>query len=188
MEFLKKKRQSQGLSQRSLARKAGVSFRCVQQLEAEAHNWRVGSMRRVGQALGLPQCGLDYFCGRYLSLVPDSVEDISIRIHHDGTASWRIHLFDFVDRFRYNRNPALIDRPPISELDDSIRSLIASTVEALCIELETPIPSWCRGIPALKHPWFVSSIENLKASALVESPAAFRKRNIFVLGNFLDRA
>jgi hypothetical protein len=34
----------------------------------------------------------------------------------------------------------------------------------------------------------VSGVENLKAMALVESPAWFRRRNVFVLGNFLNRA
>jgi transcriptional regulator with XRE-family HTH domain len=188
MEMLRNTRESRGYSQRLLARKAGVSFRCVQQLEAPAHNWRVQSLQRVGRALGLPNGGLDYFCGRYLSLVPDSIEDISVRILQDGSDSWRIHLFNFVDRFRSDREPALIERPPISELDMRIRALIASTVDALCSESGVPASSWCRGIPALEHPWFVSGVENLKAMALVESPASFRERNIFVLGNFLDRA
>ncbi|NCO37375.1 MAG: hypothetical protein COZ06_23865 [Armatimonadetes bacterium CG_4_10_14_3_um_filter_66_18] len=43
-------------------------------------------------------------------------------------------------------------------------------------------------LPPLPEPWFVSGIENLKATALVESPTHFRKRRIFVLGNFLERA
>jgi hypothetical protein len=43
-------------------------------------------------------------------------------------------------------------------------------------------------VEALDSPWFVAGIENLKASALVESPVRFRKRNIFVLANFLERA
>jgi hypothetical protein len=34
----------------------------------------------------------------------------------------------------------------------------------------------------------VAGRESLKAMALVESPVWFRRRNIFVLGNFLDRA
>lgn len=188
MKMLRETRESRGYSQRILASKAGVSFRCVQQLEGAVHNWRVESMQRVGRALGLPEGALDYFCDRYLSLTPDSVEEISVRIHHDGFESWRIHLFNFVDRLRSDRNPKLIDRPPINEIDDRIRSLIASTVEALCVELEFSIPSWCRGIPRLERPWFVSGIENLKSTALVESPAAFRQRNLFVLGNFLERA
>ena len=39
----------------------------------------------------------------------------------------------------------------------------------------------------LDKPWFVSGFENLKSTALIESPLNFRKRNIFVLGNFLTR-
>jgi hypothetical protein len=41
---------------------------------------------------------------------------------------------------------------------------------------------------ALSEPWFVSGMENLKASALLESPLPFRRNNVFVLGNFLSRA
>lgn len=40
----------------------------------------------------------------------------------------------------------------------------------------------------LPEPWFVAGVENLKATALVESPLPFRRNNIFVLGNFLSRA
>lgn len=187
MKSLRNTRESRGFSQRSLAQKAGVSFGCIQQLESSQHNWRKESMQRVGQALDLPKDGFNYFCERYLSLIPDSVEEVSVRIHLDGDGSWKIHLFNFVDRFRSERNFELIERPPIFELAEPICALIASTVEALCSELEITAPSWCRGIPALKHPWFVAGIENLKASALVESPTTFRKRNIFVLNNFLER-
>ena len=177
-----------GISQRALAKKAGVSFRCVQQLEEPDHNWRVESMQRIGAALNLPKGGLDYFCDLFLSLTPDSVEDISLRILGDGPDSWKIHLFDFVDRFRRERDPKLIESPPVRGLDARLKSIIASTVESLCLECGLPAPSWCKGVPSLDHPWFVSGIENLKAMSLVESPAAFRARNVFVLGNFLSRA
>jgi hypothetical protein len=40
----------------------------------------------------------------------------------------------------------------------------------------------------LPRPWFVAGVENLKATALVESPLPFRRNNVFVLGNFLSRA
>ncbi len=63
-----------------------------------------------------------------------------------------------------------------------------STVETVCAEVSLPSPGWCCGVEALDSPWFVAGIENLKASALIESPVRFRKRNIFVLANFLDRA
>jgi hypothetical protein len=102
--------------------------------------------------------------------------------------SWKVHLFDLVDRFRRDRDTRLIESGPIADLDGRLLALLASTVETLCDECGAPPPSWCRGILALARPWFVSGIENLKAMALVESPVRFRTRNIFVLGNFLSRA
>ncbi len=148
----------------------------------------MSSIVRVATALGLPASGLDYYLGRFFSITPDSVEDISLRIMEDGFESWRTHLFNFVDRFRTSRNSSLILHPPVPGLDPRLRALLASTVEALCRELLISLPIWCGGVDVLRRPWFVSGVENLKAMALVESPACFRARNIFVLGNFLSRA
>jgi hypothetical protein len=78
--------------------------------------------------------------------------------------------------------------PPIPQTSARVRSLLASTVETLCAERGLPRPWWCGGVDVLPMPWFVAGIENLKATALVESPAHFRKRNVFVLANFLARA
>ena len=89
---------------------------------------------------------------------------------------------------RSTRNSALVAYPPVMELDQRLSALCASTTEALCNELDMVPPSWCAGIPALDSPWFVAGTENLKATALVESPARFRARRIFVLNNFLSRA
>jgi len=49
-------------------------------------------------------------------------------------------------------------------------------------------PWWANRPLVLAEPWFVSGMENLKATALVESPVQFRRNNVFVLGNFLSRA
>jgi transcriptional regulator with XRE-family HTH domain len=187
MQMLKIAREQRNISQRSLAKRAGVSFRCVQQLEEAGHNWRVSSMQRVVHALDLPPNGIDYCLHHFLSIVPDSVEDISIRIHVGEANAWKLHLFDFIDSFRRDGDLRHIDRPPIPDMANKMQSLIASTVESLCHEKGVPAPAWCHGIPALAHPWFVSEMENLKAMALVESPVFFRARNIFVLENFLTR-
>lgn len=186
--MLKEIRGNRGVSQRALAAKSGLSFGCVQRLEKDEHNWRIGSLRRVARALNLPSGGLDFVVTRYLNVAPDSVEDVAMRMHGDGFDSWKIHLFNFVDRFRVEPDGGLIRRPPVLDLDPRLRALIASTVESLCAEMGRCAPDWCRGISRLDTPWFVSGVENLKAMALVESPASFRKRNIYVLGNFLSRA
>ena len=100
---------------------------------------------------------------------------------------WQIHLMDFVDDFRYHKNPAALAESS-EEIHETWDPLLASTASYLCDEMNIRVPQWIENIPACKIPWFVSGIENLKAIALVESPLRFRIRKIFVLGNFLSRA
>jgi hypothetical protein len=94
---------------------------------------------------------------------------------------------NFVDAFRQSPDAGLVRSTPTNGLDPRLSALLTSTVEFLCMERDLSIPEWCAGIEPLKKPWFVSGIENLKASALLESPVHFRKRNIFVMSSFLDR-
>jgi hypothetical protein len=170
-----------------MAREAGLSFRGVQLLESKGHNWRYESLKAIAGAYALPDHGLDYVVERFLSMTVDSVEEVSLRIYLGGQASWRIHFFNFVDQFRRNPDTPLISHPPIEALNPHIKAPFASTVEFLCAEQKLSSPSWTRSIETLELPWFVSGVENLKACALMESPAQFRSRNIFVLGNFLQR-
>ena len=188
MEGIRKRRESRGLSQRRLARHAGVSFRSLQMIEAGQTDPRLSSLVKIASALGTPAPVVQAELDRLVSENPDSVIGISRRISADGDASWKLWLFEFVDAFRRSPSEELVAHPPAAETSDRIRCLLASTVEALCAEGRLPAPWWCAGAGILPAPWFVAGVENLKALALVESPAHFRKRNIFVLANFLARA
>ena len=99
---------------------------------------------------------------------------------------WRIALFDFVDDFRYHKNPAAVEEPFVlgNEQQDAI---LASVVETLCDELSIPIPDWLSKVPACRAPYFVSKMDSLKAFSILESPVHFRIRKIFVCDNFLFR-
>lgn len=101
--------------------------------------------------------------------------------------NWVIHLMDFVDDFRFHKNPIALAEP-FRLTDERWDALLASAASYLCCELGISTPQWLWSVPACKHPWFVSGLENLKAIALVESPLHFRMRKIFVLENFLSRA
>lgn len=119
---------------------------------------------------------------------PTTVKSALILIDRDGFDSWKIHLFQFVDDFRRSDNPyELVVRKPDSSFQ-RIEALAASTVQRLCGECNLVPPPWIYEVKALSLPWFVSGVENLKAMALLESPAAFKLRNLFVLENFLARA
>lgn len=99
---------------------------------------------------------------------------------------WCIHLMDFVDDFRYHRDPRAVAEPfETSEL--KMDALLASTAEALCDEIGLSPPQWLSEVPACEKPFFVGELENLKAISIVQSPLRFRIRKIFVLENFLSR-
>lgn len=99
---------------------------------------------------------------------------------------WCIHLMNFVDDFRYYRDPGAI-KEPFELSNDRMDALLASTAESLCDEIEIEAPLWLAEIPACREPYFVGDIQNLKAISIVESPVRFRMRKIFVLENFLSR-
>ena len=114
-----------------------------------------------------------------------TLKEVKQQIQSDPQ-NWAIYLMDFVDDFRYYKDPAAIAET-FELSDERFDALLASTVEYLCEELNIKAPEWVLKVPACKEPWFVSGMENLKAIALVESPLHFRIRKIFVLENFLER-
>ena len=188
MNIIRHIRNNRCLSQRAFARKASLSFRGLQLMEEQSHNWRISSIHKIAEALDLPKNGIDQLLEQFLAQNRDSIMIASFRILADGPASWPLHLFNFVDSFRRFPDESLIHMPPADNLQNPLKCLLTATVETLCAESNMEQPGWCRGILCLKDPWFVAGVENLKAMSLVESPVRFRKRNIFVLENFLDRA
>ncbi len=188
METLKTRRLSRGVSQRQLALKADVAFRTVQLLESGRHDARLSTLGKVSRALGLSAQSVERAVQRCFGTETDSILDVSERICQEGEVSWPGHLFNFVDAFRRLPRPGLVTAPPDPELPARLEALLASTVETLCEEAGIPVPGWVWGVGRLDKPWFVSGIESLKALALVHSPVHFRKRNLFVLDNFLHRA
>jgi transcriptional regulator with XRE-family HTH domain len=190
MEYIKNIRNLKGISQRNLAVLAGISYKTLQLLEEGGQDPKLSTLQRIASALGYPPNAISLQIQRLLALDPDAVAVVSERIVAEGRDSWKIWLFNFVDAFRVcslERIPALIAKPPVDCTPPEVQALLASTVEALCAERKISVPPWCMAIDGLKEPWFVSGMENLKALSLVESPVHFRKRNIFVLGNFLER-
>lgn len=187
MDLMIKKRRGKRLSQRALASEAGVSFRTIQLLESGKHDTKLSTLERIVASFGYPKDAVVLAIRSIFSQPPDSIAMISERILSSGESSWKLWLFNFVDAFREQKDPSYISTPPAYDLSEKVRALISSTVEALCEELKIAIPWWCLAINPLAEPWFVAGIENLKTAALLESPIYFRKRNIFVLENFLAR-
>lgn len=94
-------------------------------------------------------------------------------------------LREFLDEFYVERNQAkradmLLDEPPLSA-DDRVNTYLAAVAEHLAWRYHLVVPEWTgEATRFLKRPFFPSGLESLKATLLVESPTAFRRRMIFV--------
>ena len=66
---------------------------------------------------------------------------------------------------------------------------LAATAEELARTWNLPLPIWTGDDARKLHrPWFASPLAALRAVLLLESPPAFRSRNLFISENALTRA
>ena len=104
-------------------------------------------------------------------------------------------LANFLDGFYAAPNArALADVPPllaprIGELGGVQDAYLAATAEELANAHQFPVPAWTDAeVRKLHRPWFASPLAGLRAVLLLESPPAFRSRNLFISQNALTRA
>lgn len=104
-----------------------------------------------------------------------------------GVVTDWIDFFDAVDETRRSRNFSALKRLYSKSRRTREKALINATARFLADEQKVDYTWWSRKPIFLNEPYFVSGFDNLKASALLESNVEFRKNNIFVLANFLER-
>ena len=123
---------------------------------------------------------------------PKTLAEVA-RLTLDGDSFDRC-LANFLDDFYAAPNPeAFADTPPLlaPKLGETGRvqdAYLAATAEELVRAHQLCVPSWTTAeARSLHRPWFASPLAALRAVLLLESPAAFRARNLFVSENALTR-
>lgn len=104
-------------------------------------------------------------------------------------------LANFLDEFKFapsvqalEPEPELL-APQFGELGQVQDAYLAATAEHLAWAHAMAAPGWVvKAERKLPLPWFASKLAALRAVLLLESPAAFRSRNLFVSENALTRA
>ncbi len=99
-------------------------------------------------------------------------------------------LREFLDEFyggnSHARARAIAGAP--TRIDSIHDAYLAAVAEHLARRFGLPLPQWVEEpYRFLTKPFFAGGMENLKAILLVESPLAFRRRQIFVSANALSR-
>ncbi len=179
---------SLNLSEVAGALKAGISRITWRSVTCGSKVVKVDSLLAVANALELDVTILGNSRATSANFAADcSTIGVSYLVLRDGNSSWKIHYMNLVDEFRRTLDPRLILLPPPAELSVDLKAMLAGIVQSLCDELAIDSPPWSLRRYDLEKPWFVSETESLKASAILESPLAFRRNQIFVGSNFLQR-
>lgn len=98
---------------------------------------------------------------------------------------------DFLDDLRWSRDEADVERriaaePPL--IGARADAYLAALAEDVASRHRLVVPPWAGGPGRfLDHFWWPSRTPGLQARAVVESPAAFRRRGIFIGGTTLHR-
>jgi hypothetical protein len=78
--------------------------------------------------------------------------------------------------------------PRFGELGRVQDAYLAATAEEPDRRFDLPQPDWTVGeTRQLRRPWFASPLAALRAVLILESPSAFRSRNLLVSENALSR-
>ncbi|MBX3732319.1 MAG: hypothetical protein KF791_06960 [Verrucomicrobiae bacterium] len=123
---------------------------------------------------------------------PKSLQEVAV-LTANGDSFDRC-LANFLDGFYAAPSfAALVDSPPLLAPMDSetgrVRdAYLAATAEELSRRLNLPSPDWALSDERRLHnPWFASQLAALRGVLILESPPAFRARNLFVSNNALSR-
>jgi hypothetical protein len=120
---------------------------------------------------------------------PQSIAEIAERTT-DLTGAFDRAVREFVDFWQLGdpqgHAAALADEP--KALDRLHDAYLAALAEHLALSDRIAVPQWTEQPHRfLSEPFFAGGLESLKATLLVESPLAFRRRLIFISADGLSR-
>lgn len=126
-------------------------------------------------------------------MIPKALAEVAEMAAHGE--SFDLCLRNFLDGFFPEPAAAALAPEPVRLADhlpqrgDVQDAYLAATAEWLAWKFNLQPPRWAFDESrSLRRPWFASQLSSMRAVLLLESPAAFRSRNLFVSENALSRA
>jgi hypothetical protein len=126
-------------------------------------------------------------------MIPKDLAEVAQFTAEGG--SFDLCLRNFLDDFYARPQPIALQAEPRRLAETDLRfgqiedAYLAAVAEWLAWRFDLSPPRWAfEPARSLRRPWFASPLASLRALLLLESPAPFRSRNLFVSENALSRA
>lgn len=96
-------------------------------------------------------------------------------------------LNEFIESIAAKELSALAMPTALGRLQTNTQNYLAAMIEHAAHQKNTPPPRWTQTINPPTQPQFGSELKSLRLHLLLHSPAAFRRRNIFIDSSIGDK-
>lgn len=179
--LLRRARAQAGLTQTRLAELAGTTQSAIAAYEAGTREPTVPVLTRLCAAAGA-RLTLEIESDQSLYRVADVARDIAALDLNDEARRLRL-VFEFLRGAHEDGHPLtlLVTAEPCPTGDQRLDAFLAAIVEDLCVHDDQSPPKWVHEASRfLDRLWWVSDLPSARASALVHTPASFRRRGIMI--------
>ncbi len=179
--LLRRARAHAGLTQTRLAELAGTTQSAIAAYEAGTREPTVPVLTRLCAAAG-SRLTLDIESDQSLYRLADVARDIAALDPTDEERRLRL-VFEFLRGAQEDGHPLalLVVAEPCATGDQRIDALLAAIAEDLCVHADQPPPNWVHEADRfLDRAWWVSDLPSARASALVHTPASYRRRGVMI--------
>jgi hypothetical protein len=137
------------------------------------------AIRRAARAAGMDLSAYVLAC--VLPSLPRRFSELTAALREPQGASFALaELNEWMSALNPAELVTAAAAPPRPGLTLYLENYVAAMVEQAFANKRLPPPAWTRSIARLPAPVFGSSLQSLRLHLLTHSPAAFRRRDIFI--------
>ncbi len=156
------------------------------QLQIRVSPSEKAAIRRAARRAGLDVSA--YVLQRLFSPRADEFRRLVRDLHEPGQARYAFAAInDLLARLTYEEFSLVLEDLPAARLEPENENYLAAMVEHAAHQKRVPPPAWTKTIVPLELPVFATELKALRLPLLLSSPAAFRRRNIFIDSSVGDR-
>jgi len=158
----------------------------LSQLQIRVSEGQKSAIRAAAERAGMDMSS--YVLSRVLSMPEREFQDSVRALKGPQPPSFALaEINSLLSKLTASELRDAIGSVPAVELSSFLANYVAAMVETACEKRGVRLPAWVRSIPPLASPAFASELQGLRLHLLSHSPAAFRRRNIFIDASLGDR-